>query len=491
MISSTIDASRPAFDQPALIDAVRALMRRSLRYYIKGSFPGEYEVAPHHLLLIKKLQGIVPGARKRVMVFMPPGRGKSEISSVRFPAWFHGRHPDSPVIAASHTASLANDFSRQVRAQIDHPNWPFPNVRLEPGENTVEQWKLAGHRGKHFAAGVGKAIAGKRAELLIIDDVVATREQAHSAAYRERAYNWFWNDAHSRLLPGGSVVIIMTRFHRDDLAGRLLFDAENGGDQWEVIELPERAMKDDALGRAEGEYLWPSWYPPSETDVIRKTQPHVWWPLYQQRPGDIAGGLFKRKWFSERYDPTVLPHFGMVFITVDSAFGEETSSDPSVLCMWGVTKTHLYLLDVWRDRVAYPELLAAIRDFHTKWRTKLDRGVWVYIENKASGQSAIQSLQRGSRIPVQPFEPGSASKISRAQDTTPYCAAGRVLLPASAPWTSDWIEEHADFPGGKNDDRVDNTSMATKIFASAGGRPPGSEDFQGEDDDSDDQADDR
>ena len=442
--------------------------RSSLLEYVYSAFPGEYDAQPHHLLLIDALERAERGEVQNLMVFMPPQRGKSALTSVHFPAWYHGRYPDANVIACSYGLNLARSFSQDVRDQIMSPSWPFPDVRLKPGRTIKTEWGIDGYRGQHVAAGVGGGISGIPADLLLIDDVIKNAEEAESEVYREKVWDWYWKVANARCHGETIRILVMTRWNDDDLAGRLIDLMTEGGQLWEIIELKELCEEgdDDPLGRAPGEVLWPSRHPKESTDVIRRTQPRVWFPLYQQTPGDIKGGMFKREWFSERYDPKVLPDFQMVVQSVDSAFSEDVSADFSVIATWAATRTHLYLLDIWRDRVAYPDLIAAIRDQYDKWK---GRGLspWVYIENKASGISAVQTLQRESRIPAREWKVGTASKESRAQDVTPWCGTGRVLLPKGAPWVADWIEEHAKFPTGKNDDQVDSTVMAIKRLTRA------------------------
>lgn len=447
--------------------AARMLAPESLEAYVYATYPGHYDMAPHHRLIIDKLEAVDRGEVKRLMIFMPPRRGKSQLASVHYPAWYLGRRPDESIIAASHTAGLAYGFSRKVRRQIVGPSWPFPAVRVADDEGAVQQWGIAGHNGHYIAAGVGGAIAGKGGNL-IIDDPIKSREQADSKVYRERAYSWYHSDAFTRLPPDGWIILIQTRWHEDDLAGRLLRDMAEGGDQWDILELREVAEEGDAdpLGRKPGEVLWPGRFPLAATQVLRDTQAGVWFPLYQQRPQALSGGMFKREWLSNRYDPTVLPEFQMVVQTVDSAFSDDTSADWSTIATWGATLTHLYLLDIWRAQVAYPDLIAALRDNYAKWA---HLSPWLWIENKASGQSAIQTLRRESSLPVMEYEVGSQSKPSRAQDVTPWFGAGRVLLPEGAPWLADWINEHATFPTGSNDDQVDTTSSAVKLLVRAVG----------------------
>lgn len=445
-------------DEAAAPLAAPIAMRASLAEYVYGTYPGEYDMAAHHRLIIEHLEKVERGEIKRLMIFAPPRRGKSELVSVRFPAWCHGRNPDWSIMAFSHTASLAEDFSRQVREQIDDDAWPFPGVRLKPGQKTVKEWGLTGRVGRHFVAGVRGGGTGKGAMLALIDDPFKDDEEARSDVIRERTWRWYWKVVRTRLAPGGRIVLMHTRWHDGDLAGRLIEAQAKGGEEWTVLYLPERAEDGlpDSLGREPGEYIWPNQYPPIETEAIRKHQPETWWPMYQQNPRAVTGGMFKREFFGREYDPSVLPEFEMVVMAVDSSFTEDVANDWSVIAIWGATQAGYYLVDIWRGRVAYPDLILSIKRQYRRWE-HLDP--WVYIENKASGISAIQTLQRETLIPARAWEP-KGSKVSRAQNTTRFFSAGRVWLPAGAEWLSEWVEEHVAFPTAAHDDQVDTTSMA-------------------------------
>lgn len=435
--------------------------------YVLHTFAGEYDLADHHRLIIEKLEAVERGEIKRLMICMPPRRGKSELASVRFPAWYLGRHPDRWVMACSHTVSLANRFSRLVRRQITDATWPFPGISIRDDEAAVGQWGIKGHEGGYISAGVGVGIAGKGGSLIIIDDPVKSREHAKSAVYRDRVHEWYQSDVWTRRAPDAAIVIITTRWHEDDLAGRLLREAEEGGEQWVVLQLRERCEEgdDDPLGREPGAVLWPSRYPASDTDAIRRTQPYVWEPLYQQRPSAVTGGMYQREWMTGRFDPDVVPEFEMVAMVCDSAFGEDVSADPSGIQVWGATPTHFYLLDDWNERAGYPALIAALKTMYAKWE---HLAPWVWIENKASGQSAIQTLRDESSIPVRGFNP-KGSKESRGQDASRFFAARRVLLPRGREWVHDVVEELCAFPTGAHDERVDCAHMAISKLARAVG----------------------
>lgn len=450
--------------------------RASLAEYVYRMFPGEYDMARHHELIIDHLEAVERGDIRRLLITMPPRRGKSLLCSEHFPAWYLGRNPDKLVISCSHTANLAYRFSRKVRRQISSDHWPFQGVSLRRGEASVQRWGIEGHEGGYQAAGVGGSITGDGADVLIIDDPVKGREHADSPVRRDMVGEWYESDALTRLSPNGAVILIQTRWHDDDLAGRRLVDMTEGGDQWTVLSLPEIAEEGepDALGRAPGEPLWPTRYPAEATRTIRLTMPHVWWPLFQQRPSAVAGGMLRREWFARRFDASVLPEYEMAVIVVDSAFKEDVANDPSGWSLWGATETSIDCIDGFEGRLAYPDLIRGLRDFYAKWE---HLSPWLYVEDAASGQSAIQTLQRESLIPVRGFTP-KGSKVSRAQDASRFAAAGRIRIAEGAPWASAMVDQLARFPAAAHDEWVDQFSMAVKILTRAVAVPGDPEDEQ-------------
>jgi predicted phage terminase large subunit-like protein len=423
-------------------------------------FPG-YRTASHHELIARHIEAIERGTLDRLIVTMPPRHGKSVIVSEHFPAWFLGRNPDKRVIACSHTQSLADTFSRRARNKLTDPHWPFPNVTVAGDLRNVRSWDIDGHRGGYVAAGVGGPITGHGADVLAIDDPVKSAEEADSEAFRDRAWEWFQGTALTRLQPGGAVVVVGTRWHEDDLIGRLIA----GDTGWTVLHLP--AVSD------EGDALWPDWYDTEALERIkREIGPRAWEALYQGRPSPAQGGTFKRHWW-QRYHS--LPHLKRVEIFVDSAFKDGVGNDFSVFAVWGDDGLgSYYVIDVWREKVQFPDLIRAGHDVSAKHR---DQAIIVplVVEDKASGQSAIQVWSRplptlsGMTLPALPVIPfpvvAGESKTARAEGVSPLVAAGRVFLPESADWVDDFIEEHAGFPTAKHDDMVDTTSMALARLA--------------------------
>lgn len=311
-------------------------------------------------------------------------------------------------------------------------------------------------------AGVGGALTGKGADLLIVDDPIKNAEQANSATYREKMWDWWLSTAYTRLEPDGVALLIQTRWSIDDLAGRILANPVEG-DQWEVLNLPAIAEPGDALGRKEGEALWPERWPIKRLEAIRRRQEgSFWWSaLYQQRPTPAEGGLFKRAWFKS-YDwqgdylkrdghPPLLRHDRTaweIFLVVDLAYSTKTRNDYTVISVWGATRTgDLILLDLARDRLEFPQALPLIRQRKTAWRA-------AYVAMEANGpQKGLADVVAASGIDVVQVETGD--KVARASAAAPKVEAGKVWLPLRAAWLEDFVAEVTQFPAAAHDDQVD------------------------------------
>lgn len=443
-----------------------AAARESLLEFTRRMFP-HYETADHHKRIAAELEAVERGETSRLIITMPPRHGKSVLASEHFPAWFVGRNPDKRIIACSHTALLAYAFSRRARNKLTDPRWPFPGVRVAGDLRNVQSWDLDGHRGGYVAAGVGGPITGYGADCLVIDDPVKSAADADSDASRENAWEWFQGTAATRLEPGGRIVVIGTRWHDDDLIGRLI---ATGG--WETLHLP-------AID-ADGNALWRERF---DADTLEHIKQEIgarnFQSQYQGDPVPAEGGTFKRHWW-KRY--RVMPaQFQRIELMMDSAFKEGAESDYSAIAAWGDDGSGTFhLLRIWRDKVAFPELVRLAHDAHA-WAKSAFPGMQIplVIEDKASGQSAIQVLSRPyytdhgilPALPVVPFAiPAGASKVARAEGVTPLVEGGRAFVPESAPWLDDWLTEHERFPFGAHDDQVDTTSMALTRFALAPSR---------------------
>ena len=272
----------------------RRMIRKDLKAWCtEALLTSGLRPARHHELLLDKLEALERGDIQRLMVLMPPGSAKSTYVSTLFPPWYLARHPDHAVVAASHTAELAERFGRRVRNIINEHSATL-GLELAPDIQAANQWETK-QAGEYFAVGVLGAVTGRRADIVIIDDPVKSRLEADSETVRERVWEWWKADLLTRLKPGAKIVLVMTRWHEDDLGGRLLAEMAAGGRKWEILRLPMEAELDDPLGRAPGELLWPEWFT-SEMHADAKRDQRTWSALYQQAPAPDTGIYFERSW---------------------------------------------------------------------------------------------------------------------------------------------------------------------------------------------------
>ena len=404
-----------------------------------------------HLVYIREqLDRVTAGDIRKLMVFLPPRHGKSELVTIRYPAWTLERDPRKRVIIGSYNATLAEKFSRRTR-RICATRTELSNERI-----AVSDWETAAGGGLR-AVGVGGGVTGQGGDLLIVDDPVKSREEANSQAYRERVWDWYINDLYTRQEPGAAIVLIMTRWHMDDLAGRILASEQAG--EWTVITLPAFAEVGDPLGRSEGEALWLDRYDEAELERIRTALGSSFQALYQQRPSALEGAIFKRDWW--RYYREA-PKFNRIVQSWDTAFKAGHDNDFSVCTTWGEVATGWYLLDRWKRRVEFPSLKAMAATLGEQFHPNV-----VLVEDKASGQSLIQELKRDTRLPILAIKVDS-DKVSRAYAVTPSIETGRVFLPESAPWLVDYLDSMAAFPNAAYDDDVDSTTQALNYLIGRG-----------------------
>lgn len=394
----------------------------------------------------------------------------TELVSINFPAWVLGRDPNAKIILASYNLELALRNSRMARNKLLEPTWPFPNVSLATDSMAAQRWGTTAG-GEVLATGVGAGITGFGADYLLIDDPFKGREEADSERERNRVWNWYREDASTRQMPRGRTVVMATRWHEDDLIGRIL-NQEGALNEWVVISLPALAEENDQIGRAYGEPLDPVRYPVEE---LLRLQARVgsrgWSALYQQRPTPAQGDLIKREWW-QHYDYADLKRKGLrpSIMAVDPAFGSGSGNDYSAVAIWGTLGGRYYLIDLWRKRVTYPELRQAIGDLYRKWR------VPALIEDIGAGRILINEMRSGAyrredniAVPTLPFKLPAIStatggrmlgKRQRVEMISNFIEGGLVFIPEVAPWLSSFIEEHSDFPAGTHDDMVDTTVMA-------------------------------
>lgn len=427
--------------------------------YARHTYP-RYQFTPLHTLIAEALEAVERGELDRVIIMTPPRHGKSELVSVRFPAWYLGRHPDRRIIGTSYSAHLATRFSGQARNQLDDPRWPFPGIELTGDTRSKSSWDIAGHTGGYVAAGVGGPITGSGAHLAIIDDPIKNAEEADSATYRQKVWDWYQTTLYTRLEDRGAIVLVLTRWHMDDLAGRLLAAQDAGGDRWHVVKLPAIAEEHDQMGRAEGEALWPEKYGVAELERIKRAVgSRTWAALYQQRPAPAEGGILKRHWW--RFYEQAPDYADEVIQSWDLAFKDTKSSAYVVGQVWARNGADFYLIDQVRDKLSFTETVRAIETLSAKWPMAAAK----LVEDKANGPAVLDSLSARvpGLIPIQPH----GSKEARAHAVSPFIEAGNVWLPTpqNAPWVSDFVEECAAFPAGTYADQVDAMTQALDRLA--------------------------
>lgn len=436
--------------------------------------------AAHHRLLNSVLMDVEAGRKKRVMVFMPPGSAKSTYATVAFPTWYMGRKRGRQIISACYGSQLATRFGRKCRNITDSREYgEVFNCSLVRGNRAAHEWALT-NDSNYFAAGIEAGITGNRADGLVIDDPVKGRKEADSPVIRENVWQEYLAAARTRLKPKGFIVIIQTRWHADDLSGRILPSDWNGqsgwvtakdGEQWYVVCLPAQCEReDDLLGRKPGEFLWTDWFPVEHWETEKRAQgSRNWASLYQQRPTLDDGGVWVLKWF-KRYGvaPEERGNHALVVQSWDTGIKPQQINDPSVCTTWLVTPTMVYLLHVWRKQVNFPDLKRTAINLALQWRPD-----FIAIEDKASGQSLIQEMRemptlevtdhKGKKVPlvlsILAVEP-EGDKLARAQAVAPMIEAGRVSIPERADWLVDYETEIQAFPVAPHDDQVDSTSQA-------------------------------
>ena len=414
-------------------------------------------LAPRHLALLnRQLVRVATGAVRQLLVTMPPRHGKSVLTSMLFPTWYLGMRPGGRLLLASYGGAFAATWGRQVRdAFAGRAGAAFP-ASLRRDLRSVARWQLVGGGGM-ATAGVGGSLTGRGAEVLIIDDPIKNAEEASSPGRREKVWDWYRSVAATRLEPGGGVVLVQTRWHWDDLAGRLL--AAGGADPWTAVDLPALAEEHDLLGRAPGAALWPERFPIAELERIRAAVGPRWWSaLYQQRPAPDGGQDFERSWF--RYfraaDGMFLLTPGPVaedrcerFATVDLAISERSAADWTVAMAWALTPTsELVLLDVLRERLGPAKLAPAIAAFAARHALE-----FVGVEQVGFQEAILQQL-REAGLAVRALKP-KGDKRSRAAAASVRMEAGMVHFRAGAAWLGPLEEELLAFPFGKHDDQVD------------------------------------
>jgi predicted phage terminase large subunit-like protein len=468
-------AVRDAFSSAAREE----LARRRLADFIALLEPTD-ERARHTEAIGAHLEAIEAGEIERLMMFMPPRHGKTMHVSQAYPAWTFGRNSRAQIILASYGAELAEGNSRKARSYMRSDRWPF-ECRVSEESRAQNRWQTdAG--GILIATGCEGGLTGYGADRLVIDDPIRDRADADSDPMRERLWQWYADVARTRLMPNGRIILCQTRWHDDDLAGRLLNSDE--AKRWTVLSLPAIAEDGDTLGRLVGEALWPERFPVEALPKVpAEMSSSSFSALYQQNPVPAGGNTFKTAWLEHRYDtlprvriddrslltehpdqtcdilrtmygvkpPELRP---LIVQWIDSAWKTGPSNDRSCIATIVSDGVNCYIADVWADRVEYTNLKRIAVEQYEKWHPSR-----VFVEEAASGFALVAELKRGTSIPVIGRPPGRESKEARIEATTGTFEAGRVLFPNSAPWLDDVLNEFRRFPAAKFDDACEACCM--------------------------------
>lgn len=452
-------------DSPALAAkkelARRILVRKRLLPFIERNNP-DYLAGWVHKDICQRLekfsQDVADKKSPRLMLFMPPRHGKSTIASVEFPAWHLGQNPSHELISCSYSGSLAMTFSRKVRQRLRDPAYKsvFKDTRLDPDSQSAEAW-LTTKGGGYVAAGVGGGITGKGAHILLIDDPIKNREDAESQNNRESTYDWYTSTAYTRLAPGGGVLVILTRWHDDDLAGRLLRASTEGGDEWEVVSYPAIAEQDEEF-RSQGEALHVERYDIEALNRIqRAVGPRDWSALYQQNPVADDGDYFTREMI-QYYEPDDIDLDRMRFYTAwDLAIGKKDRNDYSVGLTVGVDEDdNLFVVDVDRGRYDGFELVERILDLYELWKPSIigiekghiEMALGPFLEKRVRERGLYEAYFKDLKT-------GRRDKEARARAIQGRMQQGMVYLPRNEVFTGPLVAELLRFPNGVHDDQVD------------------------------------
>ena len=445
--------------------------------FVKSQWPSFIQGA-HHKTMAEAFDRIATGKIKRLIINMPPRHTKSEFASHLFPAYLVGRNPSLKIIQATHTADLAVKFGRKIRDTMlmDDFKKVFDSVTINPDSKAAGKWETQDTKnpklkGEYYAAGVGGALAGRGADLFIIDDP-HSEQDALNPKSMEDVYEWYTSGPRQRLQPGGAIVIVMTRWNINDLTGKLIKDAarDNKADQWELIELPAIMPS--------GKPLWPEYWKLEELESVKASLMGgpKWHAQYMQNPTSEEGALIKREWWME-WPNSKPPKCEYLIQSYDTAFLKSEMADYSAITTWGVfypegrlggdeiyngDAPHIILIDVVKGRYNFPELKGQAFKQYEHHKPDI-----VIIEGKASGMPLTQEL-RNVGIPVQNFTPSKGSdKVARVNSCSPLFESGMVWYPDTK-WAHDVIEECAAFPAGDHDDLVDSTTQALMRFRQGG-----------------------
>jgi len=428
--------------------------------FVKHVWP-DFIQGSHHKVVADKFNKLAEGKIKRLIINMPPRHTKSEFASYLLPAWMVGKNPKLKIIQSTNTTELSIRFGRKAKFLLDSPEYQEVfQTRLKEDSQAAGKWETQ-QGGEYYASGVGSAITGRGADLLIIDDPHSEQDAMNMAAM-DRTYEWYTSGPRQRLQPGGAIVVVMTRWNEKDLTGRLLHaQSETRADQWEVVEFPAILPSKEAL--------WPEYW---DTDALKKVKASIgiqkWNAQYMQDPTSEEGAIIKREWWRD-WDDDKMPKIQHIIQSYDTAFMKTEKADYSAITTWGIFEKDedsgpmLILVDSTKGRYEFPELRRVAMDQYGYWQPET-----VIIESKASGLPLTYELRKMG-IPVINFSPSKGNdKHSRVNAVSPLFESGRIWAPKHMEFAKEVIEECAAFPYGDYDDLVDSMTQAVMRFRQGG-----------------------
>ena len=450
----TVDEQNELLDleESVELDKAKPVLKNNFLSFVKYVWPDFIE-GSHHKVINEKFNQLAEGKIKRLIINMPPRHTKSEFASFLLPAWMIGKNPKLKIIQATHTADLAVDFGRKTKNLVDQEDYKqLFDTRLMEDSQAAGKWKTE-QGGEYFAAGVGGAITGRGADLLIIDDPHKEQDIKKDSRSFDKAWNWYTSGPRQRLQPDGKIVCVMTRWSTKDLTGQMIrAQGQEGSDEWEVVRLPAIMPNNKPT--------WPEYWKLEELEKTKASIPvGNWNAQYQQEPTAEEGALIKRDWWRnwEEKDP---PKIKYKIQSYDTAFLKSNTADYSAITTWGVFETeddgdNIILLSAFKDRYEFPELRRVAHEEYLWWRPDM-----VLIEAKASGIPLTSEL-RSMGIPVVNFTPSKGNdKHVRVNSVSPLFEAGKIWAPLHEHFAQEVVEECASFPNGDYDDYVDSTTQA-------------------------------
>ena len=433
-------------------EAKKELARRSYINYVEYTHEGRWLRSKHLELVCEYVEKVLSGEIDRLIISMPPQHGKSQTVTETLPSYYLGKYPERRIIEASYGDDLARRFGRRNKQKINQFGQQLFGIQLSKSSSSDTDFEIEKYKGSMITRGIMAGITGQPADLIIIDDPIKNKEQAMSETYRNKLWEEWLNSINTRLSANGKVILIQTRWHEDDLAGRLLMYEP---DKWTYINIPCEAEENDILGRKVGDALFPEigkgneWLKDFKTSYTSQEGSMTWNALYQGRPTAMEGNMILRKWINYYKE---LPNIAYKCISVDATFKDGDNNDYVAIQVWGKLNNNYYLIDRLKARMDFPTTLQAIKNMRAKHPVNA-----VFIEDKANG-SAIISMLRKSMSGIIDINP-EGGKVARVNAISPLFEAGNVFIPERE-WTNDYINELVSFPNATHDDEVDATSQA-------------------------------